>query len=308
MAFRYEAFKRRSNTDDLELDAMAVVPDNIIGVVQIAHGMTEMKERYYPFMEYLADKGLLCVAHDMRGHGNSIKKETDLGYFYDGGHEAIVDDIYNIMCVVKSKLTKKVPYYLLGHSMGSIAVRFFLKSHDEEVDKVILLGSPSKPHFTEVGALVSKLLSKIKGRSNRSRLMDYLVINSTYEKPFKHENLQHGWICSDKAVVEWFNGEPKCNFCFTIGGYYDLTQLVLGVYCKKGWQLRNSQLPILFVSGKDDPCHMGPANFGKTVHFMKTIGYENVEARLYGNMRHEVLNEIKKKRVYRDIYEFLIKE
>ncbi len=308
MAFRYEAFKRFSGSDNLQLEGMVIVPDEIRGVVQIAHGMTEMKERYYPFMEYLADKGFLCVIHDMRGHGNSIKKDEDLGYFYDGGYKAIVDDIHIIMNTVKSKLTKKVPYYLIGHSMGSLATRLFMKNYDNEVDKVILLGSPSKPHFTEFGAIASKLICNIKGRKSHSKIMDFFVINSTYEKPFKKENLQHAWICSDKKVVEWFNANPKCNFCFTSGGYYDLTQLVLEVYSKKDWKMHNPDLPILFISGKDDPCHMGPGYFGKTVRFLKSRGYENVEARLYGGMRHEVLNEIKKKRVYRDIYEYLVKE
>ncbi len=308
MAFRYEAFEKFSNSDNLQLDGMVIVPDEIRGVVQIAHGMTEMKERYYPFMEYLADKGFLCVIHDMRGHGNSIKKDEDLGYFYEGGYRAIVDDIYVIMSTVKSKLTKRVPYYLIGHSMGSLAARLFLKDMDDQVDKVILLGSPSKPHFTEFGAFMAKLICNIKGKKSHSKLMDFFVVNSTYEKPFRKEKIQHAWICSDKNVVEWFNQQPKCNFCFTSGGYYDLTQLVLEVYNKKNWQLNNPDLPILFISGKDDPCHMGPRYFGKTVHFLKSVGYENVEARLYGGMRHEVLNEIKKNRVYRDIYEYLVKE
>ena len=48
----------KSRADGLELSVLEVVPEgNFAGIVQLVHGMSENKERYQPFMEYLAAEG-----------------------------------------------------------------------------------------------------------------------------------------------------------------------------------------------------------------------------------------------------------
>ena len=62
-----------SEYDGHLLAVLAVVPEKMRGVMQIVHGMSEHKERYLPFMEYMARRGFACVIHDHRGHGASVK-------------------------------------------------------------------------------------------------------------------------------------------------------------------------------------------------------------------------------------------
>ena len=48
----------KASADDLDLALAYVVPEgNPKGLVQIVHGMCGHKERFYPFMEYLASHG-----------------------------------------------------------------------------------------------------------------------------------------------------------------------------------------------------------------------------------------------------------
>ena len=55
-------FQFTSDFDGLEIDASIAVPSsNINGIVQIVHGMCEYKERYFPFMDYLAEEGFITV-------------------------------------------------------------------------------------------------------------------------------------------------------------------------------------------------------------------------------------------------------
>ena len=83
-----------ASADDLALAMLVSVPEAAPrGVVQFVHGMCEHKERYIPFMEFLTANGYVCVIHDHRGHGASIKEERDLGYLYEGGWEAMVEDV-----------------------------------------------------------------------------------------------------------------------------------------------------------------------------------------------------------------------
>ena len=305
MSVTYKGFKFVSNYDKISIDAMAVVPSSpILGVVQIVHGMCEHKERYYDFMEYLAQKGYLVVISDMRGHGESVKDYEDWGYFYDAGYKGMVDDVHQLMKLVKEKVDS-VPYILIGHSMGSMIARCFIKKFDSKIDKLILLGSPSRAFGLSGAIVLAALLKKIKGEKSHSKALDFLVQDSIYEKRFKHEKLLHSWLSSDREVVEAFNENPKCQFTFTVSGYFELLRLMDATYSKKGWKCNNKELEIMFFSGKEDPCNIKPELFGKSVHFLKDVGYENVRGKLYGGMRHEVLNERNKKRVYKDIYDFI---
>ena len=70
----------KSEADGLEISVMALIPDKkpYRAVVQLVHGMSEHKERYIPFMEYLTDKGYITVIHDHRGHGKSVSDKKDL--------------------------------------------------------------------------------------------------------------------------------------------------------------------------------------------------------------------------------------
>ena len=80
MAKRYEDFFR-SEADGLEISALCICPEQkpYRAIIQLVHGMCEHKERYIPFMEYLAEKGYVTVIHDHRGHGKSVRTRDDLG-------------------------------------------------------------------------------------------------------------------------------------------------------------------------------------------------------------------------------------
>ena len=87
-----------SDCDGLPLSLCMALPDDEqpVALVQLAHGMAEHKERYLPFMEYLAQHGYASVINDHRGHGASVRSEKDLGYFYEGGADALVKDLRQI--------------------------------------------------------------------------------------------------------------------------------------------------------------------------------------------------------------------
>ena len=304
MTYRYQQFKIFSTKDHLQLDALACIPEKIEGVIQIAHGMCEVKERYKLFMGYMANKGYLCVIHDHRGHGESVKSDEDLGYFYEGGYKALVEDIYTVMDIVKAKVKEGTPYILLGHSMGALAARLFMQKYDRHIDKLILLGNPSKPALTDIGIYLARALGMVKGKKEHSKLLDWITVDSPYESKFK-EGIKFAWMTSDLEEVKRFNEHPKCGVPFTISGYEELAMLTKSAYTKKDWVLNNPDIPILIISGREDPCHLGAENFGKSVRHLKNVGYHNVKARLYGKKRHELLNEKGKTRVYKDIYDFI---
>ena len=310
-----------SAQDGMPLEGMMVIPSHPRAILQIAHGMCEHKERYLPFMRYMAERGYLCVIHDHRGHGASrrgavstdadklLGKKQDipagLGYFGKDGGRFLVRDLHQITRIIK-KQYQSLPYFMMGHSMGSLAVRCYLKKYDRELDGLIVCGCPGKNPMAPLGSVLIQILQKMKDPHSRSVLADGIFANM-FDRPFRAEKLIHAWICSDHTVVEKYNKDPLCNFTFTLNGYESLLWLMRSTYDRKGWELRNPYLPILFVSGEDDPCLGGSKKLLQAVQHLKRRGYDRVSFRMYPGMRHEILNEKGRFRVYHDIAYFLRK-
>lgn len=174
---------------------MVVTSDNakVKGILQIVHGMAEHKERYIPFMEFMANNGYACVIHDHRGHGASILSSDDLGYFYDGGYEAMIADAIQIGEWMQQQYPE-VPLYLFGHSMGSMVVRSYTKRYDKNLDGLIVCGSPSYNIASGVGIRLSAKAARKYGDHYRSE--NYINYHSVLlTKTLKMPHLPtHGFV------------------------------------------------------------------------------------------------------------------
>ena len=292
-------FEFTSDFDDLIISAVIAIPsEQVCGVVQIVHGMNEHKERYYPFMDYLAGEGFITVIHDNRGHGKSLCNPDDLGFMFRNGGEGFVSDIAQLNRIIKETYPQ-LPLFLIGHSMGSLGARCFLRENDDRINGLIVLGSPSYSSFSAPVRAINSEVSKKLGSRFRSEKIDEAaesLLNRNFDS-----TLPHTWICSEKSVVEEFNADPLCNFKYTLNGYEGLLYLLRKTYSKRGWQVKNPHLPIRFISGKDDPCMLSEKRFFKAVKFLEKLGYESTSHRLFDGMRHEVLNEKNNIIVMKDI-------
>lgn len=294
-----ENLKINSKFDDLPLDVLISPCIDPKGIVQVAHGMCEYKERYLDFINYLNEAGYIVIIHDHRGHGKSILNEDDLGYFYDDSGEAIVEDTYQLTQYIKERYPN-LPVYLFGHSMGSLVVRNYILKYDYEIAGLIVCGSPSKNPLANLGKLLCKIIIHVKGDRYDSKLLQKMSFG-TFNKGYSQPN---EWICSDLVVVDKYNHDPLCMFTFSINGFYNLLTLMQRTYQKTNHQV-NTKLPILFIAGSDDPCIVDTKAFNQAVSHLKNCGYLNVSSKLFNKMRHEILNETNKKEVYQTIIDYL---
>lgn len=291
-----------SNFDQLPLDVIITSPSHPIGIVQISHGMCEHKERYLDFMNDLNQHGYVCCIHDHRGHGKSILKEEDLGYFYDQGHIGVVEDVHQLTLLMKKRYPN-LPLYLFGHSMGSLIVRCLIKKYDKDIDGLIICGSPSYNQGASIGIHLTNFLSKIKGNHYRPQIIQKIGFDALNKK--FNTQLPNSWICSDEKIVNAYNQNPLCHFTFTNNGFFSLFQLMKETYSKENWALQQPSLPIHFIAGNEDPCIINEKEFLNAVQFLRDVGYQNVSSQLFNHMRHEILNEKNKKIVYKHILETL---
>lgn len=293
-----------SPADGLSISYVVTVPEGAAkGILQMAHGMAENNQRYLQMMDYFSSKGYVCVMNDHRGHGESVISEDDLGYMYDGGYKAMVEDLHELTKIIKGQYPG-LPIFLYGHSMGSMVVRLYTKHYDDELSGLIVSGSPSSNPAAGMGALLAKTIGKIKGDHHRSRLLQKMSLGA-YNKKITAPTSPNSWICTAQSVVSAYDDSPHCGFTFTTNGFKNLFLLMKETYSPKGWKMANPELPILFLSGENDPCIVSKKAFIESVHLMKKVGYKNTSFKLYPSMRHEIHNEPGKEEVYEDIWNTL---
>ena len=303
MELFHNVFSIASHHDNLQLSVLAVCPEKPKAVVQMAHGMCEHKERYLSFMRFLAAHGYAAFLNDHRGHGESVLDQADLGYFYDGGARALIDDMHLLTEHIKGEYPS-LPIALFGHSMGSLAVRCYTKRYDKEISSLIVCGSPSANAFTGMMKKFDDLLIRTKGDRARSDVIN-AVFSGAFEARFRSEGIENAWLSSDRSVSEAYNADPLCHFTFTLYVYKALLDLLTDAYSEVGWKMENPRLPIRFLSGANDPCMVSRSASARSVDHMRKVGYTNVSSRLFDGMRHEILNETEKESVYADVLDFL---
>ena len=291
-----------SERDGLALSLLMMMPDAPLGIVQFSHGMAEHKERYAPLMEYLATLGYASVIHDLRGHGESVVSQDDLGYFGTGGADALVGDLRQVTGYARGRFPD-LPLILLGHSMGSLIARAYLKEYTD-LNGLILSGTPSYQAAVVPSGILIAWIGKLRGERHRSALLEKLFFGS-FNRGIKDPASPFAWLNTDAAAVEAYDRDKLCGFRFTVNGFDTLRRLLIRVYDPRGWAKPKKTVPVLFLSGASDPCMISREKLSEAVNLIRNVGYPHVKVKVYDGMRHEILSEPEKFQVYADISAFL---
>lgn len=277
------------------------------GVVQIIHGMCEYIERYAPFAQFLTGKGYIVCGEDHAGHGKSASGDDNLGYFNDERSlEMVLADIRFLHQRVK-KETEGLPYFILGHSMGSFFCRNYIAKYGAELSGAVVMGTGNKGKLLLSTALcLTRMNAAFKGWDNRSKFIDSLAFGA-YNKRFKDENSSHSWLSVDKNNVNVYEADKFCTFRFTDNGFYILFSAIKGACAGKTIKAVPKNLPVYFVAGDSDPV----GDYGKGVRKayvnLKKAGVHRVDIKLYKGARHEILNDFCKDEVQADLLDFFTK-
>lgn len=274
-------------------------------VLQISHGMIEFIDRYDDFARYLNGFGFYVVGNDHLGHGESVVSEEKHGYFANPhGNECVIADLHTLRKMTKKKYPD-VPYFMLGHSMGSFLIRQYMELHGNGLDGVIVMGTGSQPApVLAFGMVVCRLIAALKGWDYRSKLIDNLAFSS-YNKRFEPVRTDKDWLTKDEKIVDAYREHPWCGFIFTVNSFYHMFRGIRFVQKKENIERIPKELPLFFVAGSDDPV----GNYGKSVQKVYTqyraAGIRDIRIKLYDKDRHEILNETDRKEVYSDLKNWL---
>lgn len=270
-------------------------------ILQISHGMIEHIERYDDFAGYLNSNGIAVVGNDHLGHGKTAGSPDDYGYFGAEASATVVSDLFKVTGYAKERFGSDVPYFLLGHSMGSFMARRYLIEHGGALDGAIICGTGYQPPAVlAIASAIAACIGAVKGDRYRPESLKKMAFGS-YNKRIPDAKSPNSWLSRDDEVVKRYDSDPMCTFSFTADGYRTLFGVLKFIQKKKNYGRIPKDLPVFMVAGEEDPV----GNYGKGVEKVfraySDIGIEDISLKLYPNDRHEILNEPDKEDIYSDI-------
>ena len=290
-----------SAKDGYELAARIYAADSPKAIVKCIHGMEEYQDRYKPFAEYLQAAGYTAVTADLRGHGRSAPM---LSHIADkDGHLRLLEDEDTILEEIHQRWPG-VPVILFGHSMGTIIARVVLQKRSRDFRKAVLSGYPNPNSAAGAGIALTGLLSAFKGAKGYSGVVDNMVLGP-FSKAVPDAKTPQDWLSVNPENVEKYREDPLCGARFTLGSYSALFNLIRLMGDAGKYTDVNRELPILLISGKDDPCTGGEKGRADSEAVLRKAGFSALETVLLNGMRHEILNETGREGVYQEIVDFL---
>lgn len=276
-----------------------------VGVVQLIHGMTEYIDRYDEFARFLNEHGMVVVGHDHLGHGKTVAGEADYGYFHEtAGNAMLLRDIHRLREMTAAKYPD-VPYFILGHSMGSFLLRQYLCMHGEGLAGAVVMGTGTQPMaILKLGKAVCCLQAKLFGWRHRSNLV-YGMAFGSYLKKIEPIRTRYDWLTKDEIIVNKYAQDPLCTFKFTLNGYYNLFYSMEQAARKENLKKMPKTLPVLFVAGKEDPVGAYGEGVRSVCRSFEALEMKDVECIIYEDDRHEILNETDRRKVYEDIHTWI---
>ena len=267
-------------------------------VVQIVHGICEYALRYEDFALFLTGHGYAVAGSDHLGHGLTAKGPEEYGYFTDWFQ--LTRDVRTLRTRMGERFPG-IPYFLLGHSMGSFQARTYLIDYPGTLDGCILSGTGQENALT---VAFGKFVTSLGDPHKVNKLFLNLSLGA-YNKKFAPNRTTADWVSRDEALVDKYLADPLCNFRTTAGMNHAMMVGLQYIADKKNLAKMDPDTPVALFSGDADPVG-GMGKGVRTVHgFFREAGCKDLTMKLYPGARHEILNEINREEAYADILGWL---
>ena len=279
--------------------------ENSVANVIIMEGMEEHSSRYDEFAQYLNKEGFNVYCIDTYGQGENVKiNKSNLGLWPTSGFRKQVQAVDTL--VEKLRISCR-PTFIFSHSMGSFMCQDYIQRYTEHVSKVVLCGSGYKNPAVPVGYQFAKLIVNKKNRNKKAGILNKLMF-SGFNDRIENPETPYDWLSVRKSNVAKYIADPLCGFGPTNGFCLEFLKGLNRLYKKRFLKKIRKDLGILLITGSEDPVsNYGGATMNLKIMYKK-LGIQNVDAIIYKGLRHEILNERGRTRVYKDIVAFFKKD
>ncbi|MDD4357810.1 MAG: lysophospholipase [Smithellaceae bacterium] len=230
-------------------------------VVHIIHGYAEHINRYTNVINELVPAGYAVFGNDHRGHGNSEGRRGHVMSFQE-----FIDDEKQFRREVIKTHCPGIPYFVLGHSMGSLIALNYIEQNAEEIKGLILSGTGSQP-----GTDIPKILVTL------TKILSGILPSIHVKSPLPPE-----FISRDKEVVKAYIDDPLVYNVITPRLAYEMNRFVV-IGAQNSIQIK---IPVLIQLGSKDTAFSGQKEL------FEMIGAKDKTYKLYEGLKHEVYNEL----------------
>ncbi|MDH7975623.1 alpha/beta hydrolase [Sphingomonas sp. AR_OL41] len=269
--------------------------------LMIAHGLAEHGGRYARLAAALTAIGITVYAHDHRGHGPACPP-ADLAFFAErDGWRACLDDIHTVAQTIRGH-HPGLPLIFLGHSMGSFMGQSYIAEHGDGLAGAVLSGSAGPPPaILRVAGLLLAIERLRVGPRGHSKLIQGLMFDGL-NKAFEPARTPYDWLSRDPAEVDAYAADPLCGFPLTAQLARDVAGALADLGSAKLASRVPKDLPLYIFSGERDPVG---AKVQGLIDSYQAAGLTRLTTRIYPDGRHEMLNEINRDEVTRDLIAWL---
>jgi alpha-beta hydrolase superfamily lysophospholipase len=252
-------------------------PQRWVGVV-IAPGFSEYAMRYAELAAWLAARRAAAFAYDPRGHGESEGAR---------GHAprwpALVDDLGRVIDELGRAGALPARWALLGSSMGALVALDWARAHPERMHALALVA----PFFRYGQRAPAWRVALARTAA---------AVAPTLAQP---HGLRGHQLTSDPEMASGYDRDPWINRVMTARYYVEFraAQDRLRAAPVPG------RFPVLVLHGADDPI----ADPAPSAAWVGTLPSQRVESHVFPGMRHELLHERGRERVYERIGEWMLR-
>ncbi len=279
--------------------------EEVLGVIEIVHGVTEHIMRYEEMAYYLTNKGIAVVGIDLLGHGLSTNNGMKKMYFGGvGSWDYVVSDVDTCLNNIK-EIYPDIPVALLGFSLGSFVARTYLINKPDAVDAAILVGTGQNSNLEiRLAQSVVKSETKKYGDDVATDKIKDLTFN-TYNKKITPNRTEYDWLCSSNEMLDDYIADPLRGGVMTVGLFREMLNGMAYTGDKNKIDKMNKNMPVLLLSGSKDPVGGMGKGVNKVCRLFKSCGIQDTELKIYDGLRHDILHEDIRYDIYEDIYNWM---
>lgn len=261
-----------------------------IGIVQLVHGFGEHSRRYLHMITSLMEAGFIVAADDHVGHGATAIENGTWGDWGDAGPHTMMEDEKLLHDLVIEKYPD-LPYFMFGHSMGSMIARDYSAKYGSDLAGAIYCGTTGIFKNThEVKAKLDKIIEEGGAHESDPALVGELM-GWMFARCEEGAELGNEWICHDPYVQKDHAQDPLDAFTHPTHNVSlrDFIDMMLVIEGTEWAEKVPTELPVYLIAGDQDPV----GNFGEGVYmcanWLLDTGHD-ATTHLYPGYRHEIHN------------------
>ena len=234
--------------------------------------------------------GFVVYADDHIGHGKTGYDSGTLGDPHSGGYMTYLKD-EKALHDIAVRDYPELPYFVFGHSWGSMLGRAYAALYGEDLRGLMLCGLVSQFKGCEAELHDPGIKAAVEADPYQSSGVWFAKVFRDMTSRVEHPICDADWIACNPDIVSDHAGDMFNTFDVTLELVWDLVELYGFIERPKWAAMVPSSLPVYLISGDQDPC----GNYGEGLYHVANLLAESgnkVKVKAYSGYRHEIHNEL----------------